>query len=92
MRDLHCWYRFKELTKPPLTTERKDRYRTIYMRKILDKLVPHPTPSALQPYTTERTALKYGKRSLPTTAPHKIKTMFAATLAHEGPKIFYSLP
>ena len=59
---------------------------------LLEKLVSDPTPSALQPYTSERTRCKCGRRSLPTRTPEKIKTLLAPTLAHEGPKIFNSLP
>ena len=54
--------------------------------------MPHPTPSALQPYTTERTGRKCARTSLPTRAPQKIKTLLAPTLEQEGPKIFNSLP
>ena len=70
----------------------RDRYPAIYMCKILDKLVPDPTPSALQPCTNERTGHKCAKTTLPTRASHKIKTLHAPILAHEGPKIFNSLP
>ena len=32
-----------------------DNYQPIYMWKIMEKLVLNPTPSALHPYTSERT-------------------------------------
>ena len=85
LRDLHYWDTLKELN---LYSQHraKDRYRAIYMCKILDNLVPHPTPSALQLYTTQRTGLKCARTSLPTTAPHKIKTLLASIIPHEEQK------
>ena len=53
--------------------------------------MPDPTLSVLQPYTSEKTGCKC-TRSLPTKAPQKIKTLLTASLAHDGPKIFNSLP
>ena len=62
------------------------------MWKILEGQVPNPKPLELQPYTTERNGRKCTRNSLPTRAPERIRTLLAASLVHEGPKIFNALP
>ncbi|KAK3858814.1 hypothetical protein Pcinc_035023 [Petrolisthes cinctipes] len=86
MRDLSYWDRLMELGLYS-QQRRRDRYRVIYMWKILEGQVPNPAPLALQPYTTERTVRKCIRSSLPTRAPERIRT-----LIHEGPKVFNALP
>ena len=71
---------------------RRDRYRTIYTWKILEQQVPNPTLDALKPYTNIRTGRKCVRRSLPSTAPERVKTLLAASLAYQGSQIFNTLP
>ena len=49
-------------------------------------------PSALQPYTIERSGRKCTRSNLPTRAPERIKTLLASSLTHEMPKIFNAPP
>ena len=91
MRDLNYWDRLKAL-RLYSQQRRRDRYRAIYIWKVLEGQVPDPTAGALQPYTTGRKGRLCKRRSLPTTAPQKIRTLLTASLAYEGPKIFNSLP
>ena len=91
MGHLNYWDRFKEL-RLYSQQQRRDRYRAIYIWKILEGQVPAPTPLAMQPYSTERMGHKCRRKSLPTRAPERIKTLLAASLTYEGPRIFNTLP
>ncbi|KAG0710230.1 RNA-directed DNA polymerase from mobile element jockey [Chionoecetes opilio] len=91
MRDLSYWDRLRELGLNS-QQRRRDRYRIIYMWKILEGQVPNPAPFALQPYITESTGRKCLRQSLPTRAPERIKTLLASSLIHEVPKTFNALP
>ncbi|KAK3864554.1 hypothetical protein Pcinc_029770 [Petrolisthes cinctipes] len=55
--DQRDWNRLMEM-RLYLQQRRRDRYRVIYMWKILEGQVPNPAPLALQPYTTERSGRK----------------------------------
>ena len=89
--DLDYWDRLKALGLYS-QQRRRERYRAIYTWKILEAQVPNPTPSALEEHTNDRTGRKCSRRTLPTKAPRKIKTLLASSLTHEGPRIFNSLP
>ena len=91
MRDLSYWDRLKVLGLYS-QQRRRERYRAIYMWKVLENLVPDPTSSTLQSHTSDRTGRKCIRRALPTRAPQRIKTLLAASLGHEGPRLFNALP
>ena len=91
MRGLDYWARLREL-RLFSQQRRRDRYQAIYMWKILDGLVPDPTPHALQSYTTERRGRQCKRRSLPTRAQGRTRTLLANSLSYEGPRIFNVLP
>ncbi|KAK3886931.1 hypothetical protein Pcinc_008940 [Petrolisthes cinctipes] len=91
MRDLSYWDGLMEL-RLYSQQQKRDRYRVIYMWKILEGQVPNPAPLALQAYTTERTGHKCIRSSLPTRAPERIRTLLASSLIHEGRKVFNALP
>ena len=91
MRDLSYWQRLEELGLYS-QQRRRERYRSIYMWKILEGEVPNPAPHALQSYTTDRAGRKATRRCLPTRAPEKIKTLLSNSLTYDGPKSFNSLP
>ncbi|XP_076066688.1 uncharacterized protein LOC143040028 [Oratosquilla oratoria] len=92
MRELNYWDRLKELNLFS-QQRRRDRYRAIYLWKILEKHTPDPTNSStLHSQYNKRTGRKCKRRTLPTKAPERIKTLPAASLGHEGPRIFNALP
>ena len=91
MRHLNYWDRLKEL-KMYSQQRRRDRYRAIYIWKVLENHVPDPTDSELQCYISERTGRKCKRRALSSRAPGRIKALLAASLGFEGPRIFNSLP
>ncbi|KAG0713115.1 RNA-directed DNA polymerase from mobile element jockey [Chionoecetes opilio] len=90
LHDLNYWDRLKILGIYS-KQRRRERYRAIYIWKVLEKQVPDPTSLALQAHLNERTGRKCSRRTLPSNAPGRCKTLLAASLAHEGPKIFNSL-
>ena len=86
MRDLSYWDRLRELGLYP-QQRRRDRYRVIYMWKILERQLPNPAPLALLPYTTERIGRKCSRKILPTRAPERIRTLLASSLTYEGSRL-----
>ena len=91
MKLLNYWDRLKKL-KMYSQQRRRDRYRAIYIWKVIENLVPDPTNSELQSYLSERTGRKCKRRALPSRAPEKVKSLLTASLSYEGPRIFNSLP
>ena len=91
LRDSDYWERLNKLGLYS-QQRRRERYRAIYIWKILENQVPNPTPSALQPYISERTGRKCSRRALPSRASGRSRSLLASSLAHEGPKLFNSLP
>ena len=91
MRDLNYWERLKALGLYS-QQRRRERYRAIYIWKVLEHLVPDPTTSALYAVTKQRTGRKCVRRALTSRAPQRIKSLLAASLGHEGPRLFNSLP
>ena len=71
---------------------RRERYRVIYIWKILEGLVPDPIPSLLLAKFNDRTGRKCAQQALPTQAPQRVKTLLACSLPFNGPKIFNALP
>ena len=91
MKDLGYWRRLKELGLYS-QQRRRERYRTIYLWKVLEGEVPNPAPHALQPYITERGGRRATRKCLPTRAPEKIRTLLSNSLTYDGPKSFNALP
>ena len=91
MRDTSYWGRLQKLGLYS-QQRRRDRYRAIYIWKVLEKQIPDPTSSTIQAHVNERTGRKCVRRSLPSGAPPKVKTLLASSLTHDGPKIFNTLP
>ncbi|KAG0725497.1 putative RNA-directed DNA polymerase from transposon X-element [Chionoecetes opilio] len=89
LHDLNYWDRLKTLGIYS-QQRRRERYRAISIWKVLEKQVAEPMSSALQAHFNERTGRKCSRRTLPSKAPGRCKTLLAASLAH-GPKIFNSL-
>lgn len=91
MQDLNYWERLEKLGLYS-QQRRRERYQAIYVWKILEQQVPNPTTSSLQETQTDRNGRKCVRRSLPTSAPERIKTLLAASFTYNGPRIFNSLP
>ena len=91
LKDASYWERLKILGLYS-QQRRRDRYRAIYIWKVLEQQVPDPSALALQPYNNERTGRKCVRRSLPPSAPPRIKTLLASSLTHDGPRTFNALP
>ena len=92
MRDLSYWERLKAFGMYS-QQRRRDRYCAIYIWKIMEKQVPDPTNCEIKVRPNNRTGRKCERRSLPSTAPQRVRSLLAAaSLGHNGPKLFNSLP
>ncbi|KAG0710290.1 hypothetical protein GWK47_002524 [Chionoecetes opilio] len=62
--------------------------------KILENLVPNPTAISdlSAQHINPRTGRKARRRTLPSDAPARIKTLLSTSLPHIGPKLFNNLP
>ncbi|KAG0723249.1 hypothetical protein GWK47_005638 [Chionoecetes opilio] len=61
---------------------------------ILENLVPNPTAISdlSAQHINPRTGRKARRRTLPSDAPARIKTLLSTSLPHIGPKLFNNLP
>ncbi|KAG0716981.1 hypothetical protein GWK47_008374 [Chionoecetes opilio] len=62
--------------------------------EILENLVPNPTAISdlSAQHINPRTGRKARRRTLPSDAPARIKTLLSTSLPHIGPKLFNNLP
>ncbi|KAG0724407.1 hypothetical protein GWK47_040637 [Chionoecetes opilio] len=69
---------------------------TLHLRQrgILENLVPNPTAISdlSAQHINPRTGRKARRRTLPSDAPARIKTLLSTSLPHIGPKLFNNLP
>ncbi|KAG0710918.1 hypothetical protein GWK47_002410 [Chionoecetes opilio] len=67
---------------------------TPVLETILENLVPNPTAISdlSAQHINPRTGRKARRRTLPSDAPARIKTLLSTSLPHIGPKLFNNLP
>ena len=72
---------------------RRERYRIIYTWKILEGLVPNPSPnSKIVAKLCPRVGRMCCQSTLPSQASGRMKTLLAASLTYKGHHLFNSLP
>ena len=91
MQGLTYWERLEKLGLYS-QQRRRERYQAIYIWKILEQQVPNPTTSSLQATQSNRNGRQCNRKSLPASAPERIKTLLASSFTYHGPKTFNSLP
>lgn len=91
MKGLNYWQRLQKLGLYS-QQRRRERYRAIYVWKILEKHVPDPTTKPLKAKESERTGRSCERCALSSTTPVRIKNILASSLTHSGPRLFNALP
>ncbi|KAG0714231.1 Death-associated protein kinase 2 [Chionoecetes opilio] len=92
MKGLNYWERLQRLGLYS-QQRRRDRYRAIYIWKILEKMVPDPNNLCGEvSHASDRNGRRCVRRALPSHASSRIKTLLAASLSHVGPRTFNVLP